>query len=278
MEFNWQEILNQLEGYVTQYGMRVVGAILILILGRIAAGLIGRLVRKIVSRTKGGATLAGFVGNITYFAVLAIMVVAAINKLGVETTSFVAILGAAGLAIGLALQGSLSNFASGVMLVIFRPFVVGDYIEAGGVSGSVEEIQIFVTQLLTPDRKFVIVPNAKITSDVIVNYTKKDVRRVDMVFGIGYDDDIRKAREIIKQVLGADERVLKDPEPMIAVSELADSSVNFVVRPFVKTADYWDVKFEMTEKIKMAFDDNDITIPFPQRDVHMIPVQKTREV
>lgn len=217
--------------------------------------------------------IASFVANIAYVALVAFIVIAALNRLGIETTSFVAILGAAGLAIGLALQSSLSNFASGVMIIAFRPFKVGDFIEAGGVSGIVEGIQIFSTQMRSGDNKQIIVPNSSITSGNIVNYSAKDTRRVDMVFGIGYDDDIKKAKDILNELLNADERVLKDPEAVVAVSELADSSVNFVVRPWVNSADYWGVKFDFTEAVKLRFDQEGISIPYPQQDVHMHTVK-----
>ncbi|MBR9984748.1 MAG: mechanosensitive ion channel, partial [Desulfosarcina sp.] len=192
-----------------------------------------------------------------------------LGQLGIQTTSFIAIIGAAGLAVGLALQGSLSNFAAGFLLIIFRPFKVGDLVEAAGVFGVVEVIQIFTTQLKTADNKTVIVPNAKLTDDNIVNWTVKGTRRVDMVFGIGYDDDIDKARSLMANIIAEDGRILKSPEPQISVSELADSSVNFVVRPWVKVEDYWGVHFDLTEKIKKAFDANGVSIPFPQRDIHV---------
>jgi small conductance mechanosensitive channel len=187
----------------------------------------------------------------------------------VETTSFIAILGAAGLAVGFALQGSLSNFAAGVMLIIFRPFKSGDFIEAGGTIGVVEAIQIFNTVLRTPDNKMVIVPNSNITGGNITNYSAKEDRRIDMVFGIGYDDDLKKAKEILERLISEDSRILKDPAPTVAVSELADSSVNFVVRPWVKTSDYWAVYWDFTEKVKLTFDAEGISIPYPQQDVHM---------
>jgi len=195
--------------------------------------------------------------------------IAALGTLGVETASFAAVIAAAGLAVGFALQGSLSNFAAGVMLIIFRPFKAGDFVEAGGAMGAVEAVNIFNTIMKSPDNKKVIIPNSKITGDSIVNYSAQDTRRVDMVFGIGYDDDIRKAKSTLEQILASDERVLKDPAPTVAVSELADSSVNFVVRPWVKTADYWGVFFDITEKVKLTFDEQGISIPFPQRDIHM---------
>ncbi len=220
------------------------------------------------------ALLSSFTSNIAYVALIAFVVIAALSQLGIQTTSFIAIIGAAGLAIGLSLQSSLSNFASGVMIIAFRPFKVGDFIEAGGVSGVVEGIQIFSTQMRTGDNKAIIVPNSNITGSNITNFSAKDTRRVDMVFGIGYDDDIKKAKEILVKLLGDDDRILKDPEPVVAVSELADSSVNFVVRPWVNSADYWPVKFDYTETVKLTFDKEGISIPYPQRDVHMHTVEK----
>lgn len=218
--------------------------------------------------------LASFSSNIIYVALIAFVIIAALGQLGIQTTSFVAIIGAAGLAIGLSLQGSLSNFASGVMIIAFRPFKVGDFIEAGGVAGIVEGIQIFSTQMRTGDNKAVIVPNSNIIGGNITNYSAKDTRRVDLVFGIGYDDDIKKAKDVLTELVNNDERILKDPEPVIAVSELADSSVNFVCRPWVKTADYWGVYFDLTEAVKLRFDKEGISIPYPQQDVHMHTVEK----
>ncbi|MGB1799410.1 MAG: mechanosensitive ion channel family protein [Gammaproteobacteria bacterium] len=218
--------------------------------------------------------LASFSSNIIYVALVAFVIIAALGQLGIQTTSFVAIIGAAGLAIGLSLQGSLSNFASGVMIIAFRPFKVGDFIEAGGVAGVVEGIQIFSTQMRTGDNKAIIVPNSNIIGGNITNYSAKDTRRVDLVFGIGYDDDIKKAKDVLTELVNNDERILKDPAPVIAVSELADSSVNFVCRPWVKTADYWNVYFDLTEAVKLRFDAEGISIPYPQQDVHMHTVEK----
>jgi small conductance mechanosensitive channel len=215
------------------------------------------------------ALLASFMSNIAYITLVAFVVIAALGQLGIQTTSFIAIIGAAGLAIGLSLQSSLSNFASGVMIIAFRPFKVGDFVEAGGVSGVVEGIQIFSTQMRTGDNKAIIVPNSNITGGNITNYSAKDTRRVDMVFGIGYDDDIKKAKDILSKLMEDDERILKDPEPLVAVSELADSSVNFVVRPWVKAEDYWSVMFDYTETVKLTFDKEGISIPYPQQDVHL---------
>jgi small conductance mechanosensitive channel len=235
---------------------------------------IKKYVANTMEKREVDALLASFSSNIIYVALVAFVVIAALGQLGIQTTSFVAIIGAAGLAIGLSLQGSLSNFASGVMIIAFRPFKVGDFVEAGGVSGVVEGIQIFSTQMRTGDNKNIIVPNSNITGSNITNYSAKDTRRVDMTFGIGYDDDIKKAKEILTEIVTSDERVLKDPEPLIAVSELADSSVNFAVRPWVNTGDYWGVYFDLTEAVKLRFDKEGISIPYPQQDVHMHTVGK----
>jgi len=214
-------------------------------------------------------TLISFVGNLTYIALLIFVIIAALNQLGVQTTSFIAIIGAAGLAIGLALQGSLANFAAGVLMIIFHPFKVGDYIEAAGVAGVVEEIQIFTTQLKTPDNKTIIIPNASVTGGSITNYSAKDTRRVDLVIGVGYGDDLKRVREVLEEVLAKDDRILDDPAPTIGVLELGDNSVNFAVRPWVKAEDYWGVYFDSTETVKRRFDEEGISIPFPQRDVHL---------
>jgi len=251
------------------YGPKVVGALLTLIVGWIVARILRGILRRVLHRAKVEATLTGFLVNMTYALLMTMVVISAIQRLGVEATSFIAVLGAVGLAVGFALQGSLSNFAAGVMLILFHPFKAGDFVEAGGVSGVVEEIQIFATQMRTPDNKRVIVPNSSISGGTITNYSANDTRRVDLVFGISYGDDIAKAKGLIDQIISEEKRILEDPEPTIAVSELADSSVNIVVRPWVKTADYWDVYFHLTETIKLRFDAEGITIPFPQRDVHM---------
>ncbi|MBU2494702.1 MAG: mechanosensitive ion channel [Bacteroidetes bacterium] len=262
-------ILVQMQDYLTLYGIKIIGAAAILIIGIWLSKVLSNTLGKILTRKNIDATLTKFFVNIVKISLSAFVVIAAIDQAGVETTSFVAVIGAAGLAVGFALQGSLSNFASGIMLIIFRPIKAGDFIEGGGSSGTVEEIGIFVTILKTPDNKIIFVPNSKLLSDNIVNYSTKDTRRVDMVFGIGYGDDIDKARNVIKSVLENDERILKDPAPLLAVTELADSSVNFKVAPWVNTADYWSVYFETTETIKKKFDENGISIPFPQRDVHL---------
>ena len=262
-------IIPKLQEWFAFYGLKVLAAILVFIVGRWIAKALKKLINKVMTKNNVDPTLVSFIGDLTYFALLAFVVIAAINQLGVQTTSFIAVIGAAGLAIGLALQGSLANFAAGFLLMLFRPFKVGDYIEGAGVAGAVEEIQIFTTQLKSPDNKKIIIPNAKLTGDNIINYSANETRRVDLVIGVGYDDDLAKVKEVLEDVLSKDDRILKDPAPTIAVGELADSSVNFVVRPWVKTADYWDVYFDTTESVKKRFDADGISIPFPQRDVHM---------
>ncbi|MFH1686467.1 MAG: mechanosensitive ion channel domain-containing protein [bacterium] len=268
-----ETVYEKLIEWASLYGLRVVGAIAILVIGRIVVGIIARAVHRVMVRSGVDETLVKFVTALTRIALLIFVIIAALNTLGVQTTSFIAILGAAGLAVGFALQGSLSNFASGVMLIIFRPFKAGDLVEAGGTSGVVQEIGIFSTIFSTLDNKRVIVPNGGITGGNITNYSAKEIRRVDMVFGVSYGDDIRLAKKTLEDILAADNRVLDDPAPVVAVSELADSSVNFVVRPWVKTADYWAVHFAVTEKVKLTFDEKGISIPFPQRDVHLHQVK-----
>jgi len=252
-----------------EFGLKLVSALVIFIVGRWVARRLAGLVEKGMTRARTDVTLIGFLRNIIYITLLTFVVLAAIAQLGVQTTSFIAVLGAAGFAIGLALQGSLANFAAGVLIIIFRPFKAGDFVEAGGIAGVVENIQIFTTTLRTGDNKSIIVPNGQITSGTIVNYSAKDTRRVDMVFGVGYGDDLDKVRRVIEDVLKSDDRILDDPATTIGVLELADSSVNFAVRPWVKTADYWPVYFDIHENIKKRFDQEGITIPFPQQDVYL---------
>jgi small conductance mechanosensitive channel len=243
-------------------------ALAILVIGwwlaKFLTGILRRVLKKHVDET-----LTSFVCSLAKMGLVTLVIITAIGRLGVETTSFVAILGAAGLAVGFALQGSLANFASGVMLIFFRPFVAGDYVEAGGTAGVVLEVGIFATVLKTPDNKRITIPNSGITDGTIINFSAHDTRRVDLVFGIGYDDDIKKAKEILMGILTADERVLSDPAPVVAVGELADSSVNFICRPWVKTDDYWGVYWDVTEQVKLQFDAAGVSIPFPQQDVHM---------
>ena len=266
---DFQQILGKVGELTTIYGLKVVAAVVILVVGRWVAIGIRNLVKRLMRKSGVDDTITTFTANLTYVALLAFVVLAALGQLGIQTTSFIAILGAAGLAVGLALQGSLANFAAGFLMIIFRPFRVGDYVEGGGAAGTVEQIEIFTTTLKTPDNKTVIIPNAKMTGDNIVNWSAKGTRRVDMVFGIGYGDDIDQAKKIIAEVLAADARILKEPPPQIALAELADSSVNINVRPWVQAGDYWAVYADTMEKVKKAFDANRISIPFPQRDVHL---------
>jgi len=264
-----EHILLQIKEILAIYGIRVIGALAIFIIGRWVSKGIRNLLRRIMTRSNLDQTLISFVCNLSYVAMLAFVIIAALGNLGIQTTSIIAVMGAAGLAIGLALRGSLSNFAAGIMLIVFRPFKLGDFIEGGGTSGTVEEIQIFTTQLKTVDNKTVIVPNAKIFGDKITNYSSKGTRRVDMTFGIGYDDDIDKARSVISEIIEADPRVLKDQAPVIAVSELADSSVNFTVRAWTTSGDYWGFFWDTTEAVKKRFDAEGIGIPYPQQDIHL---------
>ena len=263
------ELSKFLEIYVIPWAINIGLALLIFIVGRVVVKIINKVLQNLLSRAKIDTMLVDFIAAIANAVLLLFVIIAAVDQLGVDTTSLIALIGAAGLAVGLALQGSLQNFASGIMLIVFRPFKPGDFVEAGGTTGSVEQVSIFHTVLKTPDNREVIVPNGPIYSGTITNYSAKEERRVDMVFGIGYGDDIKKAKEIFWELLKADERILENPAPTVAVSELADSSVNFVVRPWVKTADYWAVKFDFTENIKLAFDAKGVSIPFPQMDVHM---------
>jgi small conductance mechanosensitive channel len=268
-QINIEKYIEMLSHWVTSYSAKIVAALLILVIGKWLAKKTANLIAKFMKKNKVDVTLVGFLDSIIYYTLLVMVVIAAAGQLGINTTSFLTIVGAAGLAIGLALKDSLSNFASGVMLVMFRPYKVDDYVAVGGVAGTVVNISLFTTELSTPDNQKVIVPNSGITSNVITNVTANPTRRIDLVMGIGYDDDIKKAKAVIQGVLAEENRILSTPAPLIAVSELADSSVNFVVRPWVKTEDYWNVYFALQENIKLAFDANGISIPFPQQDVHM---------
>lgn len=254
---------------VKLYAVNVLIALVILIVGLWIARLITKSVTKIMHKREVDPTLSKFLSSIVKSLLYVFVIIAAIDKAGIESTSIIAVLGAAGLAVGLALQGSLSNFAAGVMLIIFKPIKVGDFVEAAGVMGIVEEIGIFVTTLNSPDNKTIYVPNSQMGGGTITNYSKKDTRRVDMEFGISYSDNIDKARSIILDILNNDSRILKDPEANIFVGSLGDNSVNFKVRPWVKSEDYWGVYFDVTENIKKKFDENNVSIPFPQRDVHL---------
>ena len=265
-----EEVLQTIYTYLATYGLKVLAALVILIVGRWLALIISNIIQKALIKARVDETLANFVKNLSYIAMLVFVVISAINKLGADTTSFAVVVGAAGLAIGFALQGSLGNFAAGVMLIIFKPFKVGDFIEAAGQKGTVKEIQIFNTILNSPDNVRIIIPNGQVTGTNIMNYTINGTRRVDLVIGVSYEDDLKKTQQVIRDVLAGDDRILPEPAFTVAVSGLGDSSVNFVVRPWVKATDYWSVYFDLTEKIKLALDKNGITIPFPQRDVHII--------
>lgn len=273
---NHIDIGNLISTYVIPWSINIFTALAIFIIGRIIIKIVVNLLGKVLSRTKIDAILADFIKSMTNAILLAFVAIAALNQLGVDTTSMVAILAAAGLAIGLSLQESLQNFAAGIMLLLFKPFKADDFVDAGGCSGFIEKVNIFTTTMRTADNKEVIVPNGAIYGGNIINYSSRETRRIDMVFGISYDDDIKKAKQILEKTVNADERVLKQPEAIIAVSELGESSVNFVVRPWVKSADYWDVRFELIENIKLAFDENNISIPYPQLDLH-VPAQTRLE-
>jgi small conductance mechanosensitive channel len=268
-EFDSEQMSQMMDTYVIPWGINIVMAILIYIVGKIVVGIIINLFGKVMQRSKYDDMLVDFIKAILKAILMLFVIIASLNELGVDTTSLVAILGAAGLAIGLSLQGSLQNFAAGVMLLVFRPFKAGDFVEAGGAAGVVKSISIFTTIMTSGDNKEIIVPNGQIYSGTITNYSAKETRRVDMIVGIGYDADLKRAKEVLKELAAADSRILQDPAPTIAVAELADSSVNFVVRPWVKSADFWGVKFDFTEAVKLRFDQEGISIPFPQMDVHL---------
>lgn len=265
MEFDLEAIMAAAVPFVIQ----VVTALVIFVIGKWIAKTISNLIKKLMTKNSMDEALVGFIGSLAYWALLIMVVIAALGKLGIQTGSFIAIVGAAGLAVGLALQGSLSNFAAGVLILIFRPFKIGDFVEVAGEAGVVKKIQIFTTELSTGDNKQVIIPNSGVTGGNITNYSTHDTRRVDLTMGIGYEDDIDRARNAILDEINKDDRILKDPAPTVAVVELADSSVNFVVRPWVNSANYWPVYFGLTEAMKKRFDAEGISIPFPQQDVHM---------
>ena len=263
------ETLNTIQALVLAYAPSLLLAIVTLVIGWSLIGFIMKMFVKGMEKKGMESTLRGFLHNLGNTLLKAMLLISVASMVGIETTSFIAVLGAAGLAVGLALQGSLSNFAGGVLILIFKPYKVGDVIQAQGEIGCVKEIQIFTTQLLTPDNKRIIIPNGPLANGNIANYSTEDKRRVDFVFGIGYSDCIDKARSVIKSVLDADERIHKDPDAVIVVSELADSSVNFTVRVWADSADYWGIYFDTTESVKKSFDAQGISIPFPQSDVHM---------
>lgn len=262
--------INQLvDTYIIPWGINIAFAVAILLLGRWIVSIIANIVSGLLNKSRMEVILVNFITSILRTVLFLFVIIAAMDKLGVNTTSLVALLGAAGLAVGLALQGSLQNFAAGVMLIVFRPFKSGDFIEAAGISGTVEIINIFSSTLRTGDNREIIVPNGSIYGGVITNFSARSTRRIDMIVGIGYDSDLKLARQTLEEIINADERILKDPATLIAVSELAESSVNLVLRPWVKSSDYWAVKFDLNEKIKLSFDDKNIAIPYPQMDIHI---------
>ena len=268
-----EQITTWLSENALDWGIQIAIAIAIFIVGKMVARMISNLIEKAMRRSKTDDMLVGFIGNIIYGILLVAVVLAALDTLGVNVTSLLAILGAAGLAVGLALKDSLGNFAAGVMIIIFRPFKIGDFITAGGTSGVVDEIGLFSTMMHTGDNQRVIVPNSSIIGGNIINTSALPTRRVDLVFGISYNDNIGQARDIVLAVMAADERILKDPAPAVAVGELADSSVNLNVRPWVNTGDYWPVRADLLETIKVKFDEAGISIPYPQQDVYMHEVK-----
>jgi small conductance mechanosensitive channel len=255
----------------------VVLALLVFFIGKKVAKVLNGIVKKLLKKANVDDVLIDFLGGIVYGILLLVVVIASLEQLGVDTTSLVALVGAAGLAIGFALKDSLSNFASGVMLIIFRPFKTGDFIDAGGVAGTVENITIFNTIIRTGDNKEIIVPNSSVYGGTITNYSAKPTRRVDMVFGIGYGDDLKQAKELLIKLLAEDDRVLDEPKAGVAVAELGDNSVNFNVRPWVKSADYWGLRNDMLERVKLEFDAAGISIPYPQMDVHVHKAASSEE-
>lgn len=263
------DLVSKLQEWITLYGIKLLAAIAIFIVGRMIAKWIRGLVRRVMEKGNADPIIVGFVSNLAYVGLLAFVIIAALGQLGIQTTSFIAVIGAAGLAIGLALQGSLANFAAGFLMIIFRPFKVGDYIEGAGTAGSVREIQMFTTTLMTPDNKTIIIPNSKLSGDNITNYSAAPTRRVDLTVGVAYDADIKHVKRVLEGIVGKDSRILEDPPHQIAVAELADNSVNFVVRLWVDSGDYWGVYFDTTEAVKQRFDEENIGIPYPQRDVHI---------
>jgi len=269
MDANAEDLVQTIVTLVSTWGLQVIGALAVLIVGRVVAGSLRRMTRRALERAELEPVLVPFFANGVYYLTLAAVLIAVLGLFGIETTSLIAVLGAAGLAVGLALQGTLSNFASGVMLLIFRPFQVGDYVEVAGTAGSVQEIGIFASVLHTPDNVKITIPNSAVYGQMIKNYSANDTRRNDLVIGISYGDDIARAIETIRQILATDSRVLDDPEPVVAVADLADSSVNLVVRPWCAGGDYWPLRFDLTRKIKEDLEAAGCSIPYPQRDVHL---------
>jgi len=270
MEPNIAEYQKLIEAYAIPWGIKIVAAIAIFIIGRFIAKVIVRTIKKVMTKADIEATLRNFLGNIIQATLMVVVVIAALEQLGVNTTSVLAVFAAAGLAVGLAFKDSLSNFAAGIMLVLFKPFKLGDFVEAAGISGVVEKIRIFNTLMRTGDNREITVPNAHIYTGIITNYSARDTRRIDLVIGIGYDDNIGTAKKIIEDIISKDSRLLTEPAPTIMVSELGESSVDIAVRPWVNSDDYWPARADLLQTIKETFDAEGISIPYPQRDLHMI--------
>lgn len=273
---NSNEVIDQTSRYIDMginfamtYGLKIIGALLIFVIGVWIAKRIQKLLVAVMKKKKVDDTLQTFLENLVYILLMIVIILAALSALGVETTSFIAILGAAGLAIGLALQGTLGNVGSGVVLISFRPFKAGDFVTAGGETGTIGSITLFATTLLTPDNKVITIPNSTIAGGNITNFSAKETRRLSLVFSIGYGDDLKLAKSVLQEIMSSDPRVLSDPAPFVGVLELGESSVNFAFRPWVKSEDYWDVHFDMQEKVKLSFDEKGISIPFPQMDIHL---------
>ena len=261
--------MNEYINLAVIYGIKIIGAFAVFIIGKWLAKLLTKLFRKGLEKSDTDIMLIKFLGDLVYFGLFVLVIIAALGTLGVNTTSFAAIVGAAGLAIGLALQQNFSNFGAGVIILFLRPFKVGDFVEAGGATGVIESISIFNTTVKTGDNKIIIVPNSNIIGGNIVNYSKEPVKRIDLVIGVGYEDDLKLVKSTLGEILNSHPKVLKDPVPAVALAELADSSVNFNVRPWVKSEDYWEVRSELLETVKTTFDEKGINIPYPQIDVHV---------
>ena len=261
-------MINTTSDMILSYAIKIVIAILIFVVGKWFAKILTKLFKKTLEKSKTDVTLIKFLGDLIYFGLIVLVVIVALGTLGINTTSFVALIGAAGLAVGLALQQNFSNFGAGVVILFLRPFKVGDFVEAGGALGVVETIGIFNTSIKTGDNKIIIVPNSNIIGGNIVNYSKEPIRRIDLVIGVGYEDDLKLVKDSLEQIIQNNDKILKDPSAVIALAELADSSVNFNVRPWVKSEDYWGVRSELLEQIKITFDKKGINIPYPQMDIH----------
>lgn len=272
---NWQVMANKVYELGTEWLVKLLGAIVILFIGMIVINFLMNVLKKVLEKSGVDVTIIGFLQAIAKVSLQVVLWIMVLGNLGVKTTSFIAIVGSAGLAVGLALQGSLANIGAGVLLIILRPFKAGDFITGGGQSGTIQEIGIFSTVMVTTDNKKIIIPNSKVAADSIVNFSAMETRRIEFIFGVSYDDDLKAAKEILKDIIGADSRVLADPKPLVVVSELAESSVNFTVRVWAKSADYWGIYFDTIEKVKLTFDEKGISIPFPQRDVHMHQTERT---